>query len=130
MHFHTPQDPWYAGLETQVREQLFRVNIQSKTTVIIPLCHYIVSYFTKKTTNGIFTRDLLQISWLWVTIIKVLYSFLCLAIVLICRRHILENVNVVKGSGPIIHLGSVLFVAISWINRTLLYYMKTYIDRY
>lgn len=129
MHFHTPQDPWYAGLETQVREQLFRVNIQSKTTVIIPLCHYIVSYFTKINKWDIYERfatNLMALS----NHNKGVIFVLCLAIVLICRSIFLENVNVVKGSGPIIHLGSVLFVAISWINRTLLYYMKTYIDRY
>lgn len=129
MHFHTPQDPCYAGLETQVREHLFRVNIQSKTTVIIPLCHYIVSYFTKINKWDIYERfatNLMALS----NHNKGVIFVLCLAIVLICRSIFLENVNVVKGSGPIIHLGSVLFVAISWINRTLLYYMKTYIDRY
>lgn len=129
MHFHTPQDPWYAGLETLVREQLFRVNIQSKTTVIIPLCHYIVSYFTKINKWDIYERfatNLMALS----NHNKGVIFVLCLAIVLICRSIFLENVNVVKGSGPIIHLGSVLFVAISWINRTLLYNMKTYIDRY
>lgn len=129
MHFHTPQVPCYAGLETQVREQLFRVNIQSKTTVIIPLCHYIVSYFTKINKWDIYERfatNLMALS----NHNKGVIFVLCLAIVLICRSIFLENVNVVKGSGPIIHLGSVLFVAISWINRTLLYYMKTYIDRY
>lgn len=129
MHFHTPQDPCYAGLETQVREQLFRVNIQSKTTVIIPLCHYIVSYFTKINKWDIYERfatNLMALS----NHNKGVIFVLCLAIVLICRSIFLENVNVVKGSGPIIHLGSVLFVAINWINRTLLYYMKTYIDRY
>lgn len=124
MHFHTPQVPCYAGLETQVREQLFRVNIQSKTTVIIPLCHYIVSYFTKINKWDIYERfatNLMALS----NHNKGVIFVLCLAIVLICRSIVLENVNVVKGSGPIIHLGSVLFVAISWINRTLLYYMKT-----
>lgn len=129
MHFHTPQVPCYAGLETQVREQLFRVNIQSKTTVIIPLCHYIVNYFTKINKWDIYERfatNLMALS----NHNKGVIFVLCLAIVLICRSIFLENVNVVKGSGPIIHLGSVLFVAISWINRTLLYYMKTYIDRY
>lgn len=129
MHFHTPQDPCYAGLETQVREHLFRVNIQSKTTVIIPLCHYIVSYFTKINKWDIYERfatNLMALS----NHNKGVIFVLCLAIVLICRSIFLENVNVVKGSGPIIHLGSVLFVAINWKNRTLLYYMKTYIDRY
>lgn len=124
MHFHTPQVPCYAGLETQVREQLFRVNIQSKTTVIIPLCHYIVSYFTKINKWDIYERfatNLMALS----NHNKGFIFVLCLAIVLICRSIVLQNVNVVKGSGPIIHLGSVLFVAISWINRTLLYYMKT-----
>lgn len=124
MHFHTPQVPCYAGLETQVREQLFRVNIQSKTTVIIPLCHYIVSYFTKINKWDIYERfatNLMALS----NHNKGVIFVLCLAIVLICRSIFLENVNVVKGSGPIIHLGSVLFVAINWINRTLLYYMKT-----
>lgn len=124
MHFHTPQVPCYAGLETQVREQLFRVNIQSKTTVIIPLCHYIVSYFTKINKWDIYERfatNLMALS----NHNKGVIFVLCLAIVLICRSIVLENVNVVKGSGPIIHLGSVLFVAINWINRTLLYYMKT-----
>lgn len=129
MHFHTPQVPCYAGLETHVREQLFRVNIQSKTTVIIPLCHYILSYFTKINKWDIYERfatNLMALS----NHNKGVIFVLCLAIVLICRSIFLENVNVVKGSGPIIHLGSVLFVAISWINRTLLYNMKTYIDRY
>lgn len=124
MHFHTPQVPCYAGLETQVREQLFRVNIQSKTTVIIPLCHYIVSYFTKINKWDIYERfatNLMALS----NHNKGVIFVLCLAIVLICRSIFLENVNVVKGSGPIIHLGSVLFVAINWKNRTLLYYMKT-----
>lgn len=124
MHFHTPQVPCYAGLETQVREQLFRVNIQSKTTVIIPLCHYIVSYFTKINKWDIYERfatNLMALS----NHNKGVIFVLCLAIVLICRSIVLENVNVVKGSGPIIHLGSVLFVAINWKNRTLLYYMKT-----
>lgn len=124
MHFHTPQVPCYAGLETQVREHLFRVNIQSKTTVIIPLCHYIVNYFTKINKWDIYERfatNLMALS----NHNKGVIFVLCLAIVLICRSIFLENVNVVKGSGPIIHLGSVLFVAINWKNRTLLYYMKT-----
>lgn len=129
MHFHTPQVPCYAGLETQVREQLFRVNIQCKTTVIIPLCHYIVSYFTKINKWDIYERfatNLMALSNHNKGFIFVFMSCYCVNM----QKYFSRKCQRCERFGPIIHLGSVLFVAISGINRTLLYYMKTYIDIY
>lgn len=46
---------WKPRLGNYIK-QLFRVNIESKTTVNIPLCHYAVNYFTKINKQGIYER--------------------------------------------------------------------------